>query len=108
MATQPRPRPFAKGRGKPSSFPKPKPPVNARAETRKPAEEDAHKLQDAVDAFDPKANTPKTFADLPLSNATAAGLRASHFTDLTDIQASAIPLALRGCDVLGAAKTGSG
>lgn len=49
-----------------------------------------------------------TFADLPLSKATSEGLRACGYTNPTDIQKVAIPLALRGKDVLGAAKTGSG
>jgi len=35
-------------------------------------------------------------------------LKASHFSSLTEIQSKAIPLALRGRDILGAAKTGSG
>ena len=48
------------------------------------------------------------FSDLPLSAPTKAGLKACHFTTLTDIQARAIPLALKGSDILGAAKTGSG
>ncbi|KAF8476917.1 P-loop containing nucleoside triphosphate hydrolase protein [Kalaharituber pfeilii] len=48
------------------------------------------------------------FKDLPLCEETARGLQASHFTVLTDIQKKAIPLALKGRDVLGAAKTGSG
>jgi ATP-dependent RNA helicase DDX10/DBP4 len=50
----------------------------------------------------------RNFADLPLSQPTASGLEASHFKALTDIQAKAIPLALKGTDCLGAAKTGSG
>lgn len=50
----------------------------------------------------------KTFSDLPLSEPTAAGLKASHFHALTDVQQRAIPLGLKGSDVLGAAKTGSG
>lgn len=57
---------------------------------------------------DPKAAPVKTFADLPLCDATASGLRASHFETLTDVQARAIPLALKGNDLLAAAKTGSG
>ena len=36
------------------------------------------------------------------------GLKKSGYVKLTDIQREAIPLALRGKDVLGAAKTGSG
>lgn len=45
---------------------------------------------------------------MPLSKATAKGLQASHFQTLTEIQGQAIPLALKGNDILGAAKTGSG
>lgn len=37
-----------------------------------------------------------------------AGLKKSHFTTMTDIQTKAVPLALKGKDILGAAKTGSG
>jgi ATP-dependent RNA helicase DDX10/DBP4 len=36
------------------------------------------------------------------------GLKKAHFTTLTDIQQKALPLALKGKDILGAAKTGSG
>jgi ATP-dependent RNA helicase DDX10/DBP4 len=43
-----------------------------------------------------------------LSKITAKGLEASHFKSLTDIQVKAIPLGLKGHDILGAAKTGSG
>ena len=50
----------------------------------------------------------KRFQDLPLSEPTKAGLRASHFSTLTDVQAKAIPFGLKGSDILGAAKTGSG
>ena len=45
---------------------------------------------------------------MPLSAATVKGLKASHFSSLTEIQSKAIPLALKGRDILGAAKTGSG
>eukprot|EP00118_Oscarella_pearsei_P005245 m.23873 g.23873 ORF g.23873 m.23873 type:complete len:685 (+) comp28544_c1_seq3:30-2084(+) len=48
------------------------------------------------------------FADIPLSKKTLHGLRDSGYLDVTDIQREAIPLALKGRDVLGAAKTGSG
>ena len=49
-----------------------------------------------------------SFADLPLSSSTRHGLRSCGYSNPTDIQRMAIPLALRGKDVLGAAKTGSG
>jgi ATP-dependent RNA helicase DDX10/DBP4 len=48
------------------------------------------------------------FETLPLSLATALGLKESHFVTMTAIQRDALPLALTGKDVLGAAKTGSG
>lgn len=57
---------------------------------------------------DPSAAPAKSFTDLPLCEATASGLRSSHFQTLTDVQARAIPLALKGKDLLAAAKTGSG
>ena len=37
-----------------------------------------------------------------------AGLKKANFTKMTDIQAKAIPPCLKGQDVLGAARTGSG
>ncbi|KAL9938277.1 hypothetical protein V8E36_002900 [Tilletia maclaganii] len=48
------------------------------------------------------------FRQLPLSNPTAQGLRTASFTTCTPIQARAIPLALKGKDILAAAPTGSG
>ncbi|CAD6967110.1 unnamed protein product [Tilletia controversa] len=48
------------------------------------------------------------FKQLPLSNPTAQGLRKASYTTCTPIQTRAIPLALRGKDVLAAAPTGSG
>ena len=48
------------------------------------------------------------FADFPLSKRTKEGLREAGYAVPTAIQRAAIPLALRGKDVLGAAKTGSG
>ncbi|KAF2152203.1 DEAD-domain-containing protein [Myriangium duriaei CBS 260.36] len=77
------------------------------AQKRKRDDVDIEKLQAAVDALDSKTGFVK-FSDLPLSGPTIAGLEAAHFTTLTGIQAKAIPLALKGHDILGAAKTGSG
>ena len=48
------------------------------------------------------------FSDFPLSKRTQDGLRGAGYAVPTEIQRAAIPLALRGRDVLGAAKTGSG
>ena len=57
-----------------------------------------------------KLNTKevKTFKDLPLSSLTQKGLEDSEYSEPTEIQRESIALALRGLDVLGAAKTGSG
>lgn len=43
-----------------------------------------------------------------LSKRTLSALTAANLTVATDIQAAAIPHALTGRDILGAAKTGSG
>ena len=48
------------------------------------------------------------FTDIPLSSKTLQGLRKNGYSSPTDIQKAAIPAALRGKDILGAAKTGSG
>ncbi|KAL3427236.1 ATP-dependent RNA helicase dbp4 [Phlyctema vagabunda] len=74
---------------------------------RKRDVDDHEKLSKAVSELDIKAEI-KDFSDLPLSETTSKGLDASHFKTLTDIQSKAVPLALKGRDILGAAKTGSG
>jgi ATP-dependent RNA helicase DDX10/DBP4 len=112
--------PPAEGR---KSKPKGRPKNDTRSLKRKRDIEDHEKLQKAVEELvstnrslptpstnfsqDPKAEI-KDFSDLPLSQTTASGLEASHFKTLTDIQSKALPLALKGNDILGAAKTGSG
>ena len=55
-----------------------------------------------------RAEDVTKFTDLPLSKRTQDGLRGAGYATPTDIQRVAIPLALKGRDVLGAAKTGSG
>ncbi|KAK7193636.1 ATP-dependent RNA helicase dbp4 [Paraphaeosphaeria sporulosa] len=80
----------------------------AGAQKRKRDHVDVEQLDDAVAELDLKDGAYKDFTDLPLSGATKAGLKAAHFSMMTDIQAKAIPIALKGHDILGAAKTGSG
>ncbi len=95
----------------PMSASKKKPPEansQARPLKRKRDDEDLDSLNQRVQEIDPKENEYKTFTDLPLSQTTASGLEASHFKALADIQQKAIPFALKGSDILGAAKTGSG
>lgn len=48
------------------------------------------------------------FADLPISERTKRALSALGFENMTEIQAKSIPECLRGKDLVGAAKTGSG
>lgn len=50
----------------------------------------------------------RTFDELPLSQYTKDGLRKANYLTLTAVQRAALPHALAGRDVLGAAKTGSG
>ncbi|PNH09995.1 DEAD-box ATP-dependent RNA helicase 32 [Tetrabaena socialis] len=50
----------------------------------------------------------RTFDELPLSQYTKDGLRKAKYVTLTAIQRAALPHALCGRDILGAAKTGSG
>ncbi|KPI38248.1 ATP-dependent RNA helicase DBP4 [Cyphellophora attinorum] len=76
---------------------------------RKRDEEDLQSLSRRVDELEAHPATPPTlFSELPLSAATQDGLSKAHFKALTTIQARAIPAALKGGDILGAAKTGSG
>ncbi|KAI1815806.1 DEAD-domain-containing protein [Poronia punctata] len=93
-------------RGKPQSKPKQK--QDAKTLKRKREQQTLEQLQEAVDQFDPQSTTATDFSHLPLSTPTTSGIEASHFKTLTDIQARAIPHALKGRDILGAAKTGSG
>jgi len=75
---------------------------------RKREEEDLDSLNQRVKDINVKENDYDTFESLPLSQPTASGLEASHFKTLTDIQKRGVPHALKGSDILGAAKTGSG
>ena len=75
---------------------------------RKRENEDLDALNQRVKDVNVKEDDYDTFASLPLSQPTADGLNASHFKTLTDVQKRAIPFALKGTDILGAAKTGSG
>ena len=75
-----------------------------RSKKRKREDEDLAALEAKVREMDVSAKFT-TFSDLPLSTATKSGLAASNFKQLTAIQRGAIPLALRGNDILGAAKT---
>ncbi|KAL3458127.1 P-loop containing nucleoside triphosphate hydrolase protein [Aspergillus heterothallicus] len=74
---------------------------------RKRVQDDLSSLVQRVEDLDLKGKF-ESFSDLPLSEPTLSGLTSSHFKTLTDIQSRAISHAIKGRDVLGAAKTGSG
>ena len=66
-------------------------------------------IQDVMEKYEAiKPSEIQHFIDLPLSQQTQKGLRKCGYVSPTEIQKSAIPAALQGKDVLGAAKTGSG
>ncbi|KAK9371364.1 P-loop containing nucleoside triphosphate hydrolase protein [Lipomyces kononenkoae] len=93
----------------PRSRPKKQPPtkrVNEKHLKRERGVKELEELERRISEFDPKDVT--TFNELPISKSTANGLKLSHFTTMTEIQKQSIPLALKGIDILGAAKTGSG
>lgn len=56
----------------------------------------------------PTLASARKFEELPISRYTKAALKEAKFVTLTAIQRAALPHALAGRDVLGAAKTGSG
>ena len=86
----------------------PKSKDQSRSLKRKRDEEDLDALNQQVEDINVKESEFETFAGLPLSQPTSRGLEASHFKTLTDVQKKAVPFALKGSDILGAAKTGSG
>ena len=85
-----------------------KPKSEAHSLKRKRDDEDLDALNQRVRDMDVKDNDYQIFTSLPLSQPTVSGLEASHYKTLTDIQKRAVPYALKGSDILGAAKTGSG
>eukprot|EP01040_Poterioochromonas_malhamensis_P023844 gene23844-29343_t len=56
----------------------------------------------------PRSDGKLRFDSLPISRRTLFGLQSAKLEIATEIQAAAIPHALSGRDILGAAKTGSG
>ena len=86
----------------------PHPRVQSKTLKRKREQEDLEELDRRVKEFNLSEDIFENFSDLPLSQPTSSGLDASHFKSLTEVQRKAVPIALQGLDVLGAAKTGSG
>ncbi|BGP41227.1 ATP-dependent RNA helicase dbp4 [Rhodotorula kratochvilovae] len=99
MAGQDSPKRAPKGKGK-----APRPPRTAKKAADRHLLDD---LQHRVDSFE-LTDDVQEFSQLPLSPQTLAGLTSAYYSRMTDIQQRALPLALKGKDVLGAARTGSG
>ncbi|WVZ66094.1 hypothetical protein U9M48_015368 [Paspalum notatum var. saurae] len=85
--------------GKPLPGTKPPPPSKSAGPRQpRPLESGEHPEYGACTLFD----------ELPLSQKTKDALRKKGFTEMSEVQRAALPHALCGRDVLGAAKTGSG
>ena len=82
--------------------------TQGRPVKKKRVEDNIEALSKRVQDINVKEDVFTSFEDLPISQPTSSGLEASHFKTLTEIQQQAVPLALQGSDILGAAKTGSG
>ena len=63
------------------------------------------KVQRSIQELRPQSVT--SFRHIPLSPFTQEGLASAGFTAPTDVQREALPIALKGEDVLGTAKTGN-
>ena len=63
-------------------------------------------LVERYDSIEP--SKIESFEDFPLSKRTQQGLKSSNYINPTEIQCESIGIALKGFDLLGAAKTGSG
>ena len=80
-----------------------------RKERRQKEEEELKLLKERIENYDPKVDEAmQQFSDLPITQNTLRGLKESAFISLTDIQKKAIPIALKGHDLMGTARTGSG
>ncbi|EEB07204.1 ATP-dependent RNA helicase Hca4 [Schizosaccharomyces japonicus yFS275] len=77
----------------------------SRSKKRQEQEQELQDLEERVSSF---SEVVDHFEDLPLSQPTKSALKNAHFVKCTDIQKKAIYVALKGRDILGAAKTGSG
>uniref|UniRef100_A0A3Q2ZEA4 ATP-dependent RNA helicase n=1 Tax=Kryptolebias marmoratus TaxID=37003 RepID=A0A3Q2ZEA4_KRYMA len=81
-----------------------------RLQNKKPAwrveQEDINRLVTKYEHINTKEVLK--FSDFPISKKTLLGLQEAQYRQPTEIQRQTIGLALRGKDVLGAAKTGSG
>ncbi|CAJ0761953.1 5071_t:CDS:10, partial [Entrophospora sp. SA101] len=78
----------------------------ARKIHREQTLKEINELEEKCQSLNVEASFQK-FNELPISPPTLEGLQQANFIEMTEIQQKAIPLALKGKDILGAAKTGS-
>ena len=88
-----------KGKAKVKSYP-------SRVKTGAIEQNEIANLQSRYSSVD--ASNVNVFKEMPLSKKTISGLTDNEYTAPTKVQRESVALALRGLDVLGAAKTGSG
>lgn len=81
-----------------------------RKAQRQREQDEARMRQERIDSYNPETDEASVsqFGDLPLSAETLKGLKDASFLLMTDIQKKAIPVALKGEDIMGTARTGSG
>ena len=84
--------------------------LQSRIESEAPARGSSNLLdaEDLPSDYNVSYPSATLFSQLPISERTLRGLGDCHYTELTPIQRAAIPHALCGRDILGAARTGSG
>ncbi|CAL1194073.1 unnamed protein product, partial [Candida parapsilosis] len=80
-----------------------------RKERRQKEEEELKQLKERIENYNPNIDEDamQQFSDLPITQNTLRGLKESSFISLTDIQKKTIPIALKGHDLMGTARTGS-
>jgi ATP-dependent RNA helicase DDX10/DBP4 len=83
-----------------------KPTFKKKLPTWKQVEKESSELLPRYEQID--LSKIEKFSDFPLSSRTLMGLEKSGYMIPTDIQRESIGIALKGNDLLGAAKTGSG
>ncbi|SCU88153.1 LADA_0E08504g1_1 [Lachancea dasiensis] len=79
-----------------------------RKQLRQKEDEYIANLEAQIDEYDAESSKHTLFKELPLSHHAVKGLRDNAFVKMTEIQQKCIPVALKGHDILGAARTGSG
>ena len=98
-----------RAKGSPAKAKAPKSKADAAQTTLLPAKGESNGDGTGLTLAQAEASTSEiTFADLGLSEPMLASLKRAGYTKPTPIQAQAVPLALKGRDLMGLAQTGTG